>query len=73
MARTNLKVRNAITGQPFNIVDDDNKTFHDACGSQAPMDQEWGVYDQDGNDISNVKLKDFSGTPYLGPKRITGG
>ena len=69
MARLSTHVRNAIPGQIFTIIDDDNKTFRNACKSQVSLDQEWRIHNQDGNDISNVKLKDFSGTPYVGPIR----
>ena len=73
MTEVTRSVINSITGNTENITDDDGKTFREACSSIAPFDIEWVVQDQDGNDISEKTLKEYTGKAQISPADVAGG
>ena len=66
-------VINSIDGRTQTIEGDPNTSFREACTPIAPVDIEWTILNQDGEDISELPLKDYKGKAQIAPADVSGG
>jgi len=69
-----ILVENSFTGEERELELDENKTFKDALRDIVPRDvEDFTVLDMDGNDVSNMRVKDFNGKKVMITAKIVRG